>query len=83
MFVILLSSCLSLLIVLIIVPSIAVVDVRFEESEYSINERAANNQYVALRVCLRQTDTDLIPDTDTFTVTIATQGGTAIGKSLL
>ena len=78
MFVIVLSSCLCLLS--FIVPSIAVVDVSFEESEYSINERAANNQYVALRVCMRQTNTDLIPDTDTFTVTIATRGGTAIGK---
>jgi hypothetical protein len=73
------SCCLCLLSSLI-----AVIDVKFEESEYSINEQAVDNQYVALRVCLRLTVTDngLIPDTDTFTVTIATRGGTAIGKSL-
>ena len=35
-----------------------------------------------MSICLRPTVNDLIPDSDTFTVTIATQGGTAIGKIL-
>lgn len=60
----------------------AVVDVRFEELEYSMNERAADNQYVALSVCLKHIDVDhfIIPNPNSFTVTISTRGGTALGK---
>lgn len=58
-----------------------VIELGFEESEYRINERAANNQYVALKVCLKQGDEELLNSfSEPVTVTISTRGGTAKSK---
>ena len=59
---------------------IAVIEVGFEVSEYRISERAANNEYATLEVCLKPMDEQVTLVTEPITVTIATQGGTAISK---
>ena len=57
------------------------IEVGFEESEYRISEQAANNEYATLEVCLNQIDEQVtLATSEPITVTIATQGGTAISK---
>ena len=61
----------------------AVIEIGFEEKEYTISEQAASNQYVALKVCLKQTNAEgFASNAESFMVTIATQGGTAISKCI-